>query len=153
MRYSTEEMIGESKPVGQECSYHEHIDVESCKMCRLRAMVRQLLPKEPSHEPWIGVDLDGTLAKYDGWVNELHIGDPVPDMLFRVKKWVADGVRVRIMTARYWHGPRVHEAIQDWCEKHGLPRLEVTCQKDYAMRELWDDRAVQVVPNTGKRVE
>lgn len=24
---------------------------------------------------WIGVDLDGTLARYDGWVDGLHIGD------------------------------------------------------------------------------
>jgi hypothetical protein len=43
--------------------------------------------------------------------------------------------------------------IQDWCEKHIGRRLEVTCQKDFAMIELWDDRCVQVVCNTGKRVD
>lgn len=26
------------------------------------------------HSGWIGVDLDGTLAGYDGWVGPEHIG-------------------------------------------------------------------------------
>lgn len=41
-------------------------------------------------------------------------------------------------------------AIQDHCERHGLPRLPVQCHKDVNMIELWDDRAVQVVANTGR---
>lgn len=32
---------------------------------------------------WIGVDLDGTLAKYDQWRGVQHIGDPVPLMVDR----------------------------------------------------------------------
>jgi hypothetical protein len=32
-------------------------------------------------------------------------------------------------------------------------KLEVTCVKDLGMEQLFDDRAVQVVPNTGKRVD
>jgi hypothetical protein len=39
--------------------------------------------------------------------------------------------------------------IGHWCQKHIGQRLEVTCTKDYGMIELWDDRAVQVVANTG----
>ena len=35
---------------------------------------------------WIGVDLDGTLAMYDGWVGVSHIGEPVPAMLQRVRR-------------------------------------------------------------------
>ena len=27
---------------------------------------------------WIGVDLDGTLARYDGWRGIDHIGEPMP---------------------------------------------------------------------------
>ena len=30
---------------------------------------------------WIGVDLDGTLAYYDGWVSDDHVGDPIEPML------------------------------------------------------------------------
>jgi hypothetical protein len=49
---------------------------------------------------WIGVDLDGTLAHYDGWVNTFHIGDPVPLMAARVRQWLENGEDVRIFTAR-----------------------------------------------------
>lgn len=42
------------------------------------------------------------------------------------------------------------DAIQDWTEKHLGARLTVTCVKDLHMIELWDDRAVQVVVNTGR---
>ena len=53
-----------------------------------------------SSRGWIGVDLDGTLAEYAGWVSEEHIGHPVPMMLERVKAWLAEGKDVRIFTAR-----------------------------------------------------
>lgn len=104
---------------------------------------------------WIGVDLDGTLAEYDGWKGPDHIGAPVPLMVERVKKWLSDGIPVKIFTARVWGEDRdgVATIIQDWCEKHIGQRLEVTCTKDYGMLSLWDDRAIQVIPNTGKRAD
>lgn len=41
--------------------------------------------------------------------------------------------------------------IQDWLENEcGLPRLEVTCKKDFEMIELWDDRCRQIKSNTGE---
>jgi hypothetical protein len=110
------------------------------------------------HKGWIGVDLDGTLAHYDGWKGWNHIGDPVPDMLNRVLKWIAEGRDVRIFTARVSHDgspSRMVEAqhamirVMDWCEQHIGRTLPVTCMKDFAMTELWDDRAVQVQANTG----
>jgi len=111
----------------------------------------------PSPRGWIGVDLDGTLAEYHAWMGgNQHIGDPVPAMLARVKLWVAEGKEVRIFTARVSHptmGKVAARAIGDWCEKHGLPRLPVTNTKDFGMIELWDDRAVQVEINSGKRVD
>ena len=69
----------------------------------------------------------------------------------RVLEWIEKGYTVKILTARASnpkHVPDVHK----WLAKHGFPELEVTNQKDYAMIELWDDRAVQVVANTGKPV-
>lgn len=107
---------------------------------------------------WIGVDLDGTLAKYDGWRGMHHIGDPVGPMFSRVVQWLKEGKEVKIFTARVAvsnEDDRNHiiDAIQNWCVKHGLPKLPVTNEKDFGMVELWDDRAVQVVPNTGKRVD
>lgn len=101
---------------------------------------------------WIGVDLDCTLAYYDGWKGEEHIGDPVPLMLQRVKDWLDKGVTVKIFTARANLGLSQISIIQDWLEtKCGLPRLEVTATKDFNMIELWDDRCVSVLENTGIR--
>lgn len=98
---------------------------------------------------WIGVDLDGTLAFYDSWKGKEHIGEPVPEMLFRVRNWIAQGRLVKIFTARVQE-PENIPYIQAWLEKHGLGELEITNIKDFAMIELWDDRCVQVEPNTGK---
>lgn len=48
---------------------------------------------------WIGVDLDGTLAYYDGRKGAEHIGDPILRMMKIVKDWVDEGVPVKIFTA------------------------------------------------------
>lgn len=107
---------------------------------------------------WIGVDLDGTLAVYDGWRGIDHVGDPVPDMFMRVLKWLSEHKDVRIFTARIAVADEQERSIiigyiHDWCVRHGLPKLPVTNEKDFGMVELWDDRCVQIVPNTGKRAD
>ncbi len=102
-------------------------------------------------EGWIGVDLDGTLAKYDRWRGMDHVGEPIEGMLLRVKEWLSQGYHVKIVTARA-SVPEGIPPVKRWLEQNGLPDLEVTCQKDFHMIELWDDRAVQVVRNTGSPV-
>lgn len=109
---------------------------------------------------WIGVDLDGTLAHYEGWKGPEHIGDPVPMMALRVRSWLADGECVKIFTARVsTTSQNIADAfdakryIQGWLQKHFGQPLDVVCEKDFAMIELWDDRAVQVIPNTGERAD
>ena len=113
-----------------------------------------------SDNTWIGVDLDGTLAYYNTFIDATHIGDPVPLMLERVKQWRREGIEVRIVTARAalqnnpWPEqvrPAI-EAIKAWCVAHVGEELPVTAEKDFAMIELWDDRAVRVGKNTGERV-
>lgn len=105
---------------------------------------------------WIGVDLDGTLAQYDGWKGIEHIGEPVMPMLLRVRQWVSMGKHVKIFTARVsCSDPERTEAITHihrWLEAHGLPRLDVTNVKDFGMIELYDDRCVQVEHNTGRLI-
>ena len=100
---------------------------------------------------WIGVDLDGTLALYEGWKGSEHIGAPIAPMVERIKGWLAAGVEVRIFTARV-AVPEVGivARIEAWCAEHIGQALPVTATKDYGMIELWDDRAVQVIPNTGE---
>lgn len=98
-------------------------------------------------QPWIGVDLDGTLAEYHGWSET--IGKPVPAMMARVYAWLhKPGLTVKIFTARADRPSEVVK-IKAWMEANGLPDLEVTNVKDMFMIELWDDRAIQVIPNTG----
>ena len=112
---------------------------------------------------WIAVDLDGTLAHYDKWVGPEHIGTPIPKMVERVKRWLADGKDVRIFTARAYYDPadlerkleaqRAVAAIEAWCVEQFGRALPVTNTKDYGMVEQWDDRVVQVVKNTGLRAD
>ena len=98
---------------------------------------------------WIGVDLDGTLAHYDGWKGPSHIGTPVPAMLERVHRWLAEGQTVKIFTARCCVPDQI-PPIAAWLEQHGLSGLSITNVKDFGMIELWDDRCVRVIPNTGQ---
>lgn len=113
---------------------------------------------------WIGVDLDGTLVMYKPDYTKpfdpLHVGEPIPKMVEKVKAKLADGYEVRIVTARVsGEGedgrdiPEVVGVIQAWCEHHLGAKLVVTCSKDYHMLELWDDRCKQVIPNTGEFLE
>ncbi len=104
---------------------------------------------------WIGVDFDGTLARYDGWKGVGVIGEPIPLMVERVKKWIDEGKQVKIFTARVAkneiHRNVERKAIEKWLENAGIKKLEVTSEKDHGMTELWDDRAVAVERNTGEK--
>lgn len=106
---------------------------------------------------WIGVDLDGTLAEYGGWKGPYHIGAPVEKMLQRVKRWIAEGRDVRIFTARVSPdnpgAEASRDAIASWCRDYIGCALPVTATKDFGMIELWDDRCVQIIPNTGRRAD
>ena len=101
--------------------------------------------------PWIGVDLDGTLARDLGSTRGDEIGSPIEPMLIRVQKWIAEGRTVKIFTARA-SSPRQVMAIKEWLASCGLPDLEVTNVKDQRMIELWDDRCVQVTTNLGEPI-
>ncbi len=100
-------------------------------------------------EGWIGCDLDGTLAHDTGWKGPDHIGPPIPEMLERVRNWINQGRRVKIFTARATT-PDAIPPIRDWLREQGLPELEITNVKDFECEEIWDDRAVEVVANTGR---
>lgn len=98
---------------------------------------------------WIGVDLDGTLAEYGGFKGPDHIGNPIPQMVKRIKQWVAEGKTVKIFTARACVPDHI-PYVKEWCVKHLGFELEVTNVKDYGMVQLWDDRAVRVMFNAGQ---
>lgn len=98
------------------------------------------------------VDLDGTLAHNDGRdFDPDHIGKPVPGMMRLVRLWLRRGHEVRIFTARAADKKNIPR-IKEWLKEHNLPDLEVTNVKLPDVSEIWDDRAVQVEENTGKKV-
>src|SRR5207247_10917803 len=85
------------------------------------------------------------------------IGRAIPAMVCRVKVWLGLGLEVRILTARA--NPIDHlpgrallakQAVEDWCRIVFGRALPVTHEKDYKMRWLFDDRAIQVEANTGR---
>ena len=97
----------------------------------------------------IYVDLDGTLAVYNGWKGADQIGPPVPAMLERVQNWLRTGKTVKIFTARACIPDQI-PPVQAWLAQHGLHMCEVTCIKGMDGVEFWDDRAVTVEMNTGR---
>ncbi len=107
------------------------------------------------------VDLDGCLALYDGWRGYHHIGEPIPEMVRKVKGWLAYGDTVVIFTARignpvtpdtYINTNEAIRLVQDWTEKHLGQRLKVTNVK--AGFDIgYDDKIHSIVQNTGLTVE
>lgn len=97
----------------------------------------------------IAVDLDSTLAHYDGFKGKDHIGKPIPEMMDRVKKWLSEGQNVVIFTARADRAENI-PPIRAWLKEHLGTELPVTNVKRPTFSEFWDDRAVRVQKNTGK---
>ena len=72
---------------------------------------------------YIAIDLDGTLAQYDGWKGLDHIGDPKPggkEFLEILKKniFIQRPVEIIIYTCRAERG--LHY-VEDWLRTHGIP--------------------------------
>ena len=107
-------------------------------------------------EEWIGFDLDGTLAKYDGWKGIEHIGEPVASMVVIAKMLHRLGKKIKILTARVAPrddgkgGEEAKKYVEAWCKKNLGFVPEITYEKDASMAALFDDRAVAVEQNTGK---
>lgn len=112
------------------------------------------MSRKENEQEWIGVDLDGTLAKYEPGdykkYGSSHVGEPIWPMVENVLRWISEGKRVKIFTARaYEPAPGVIAAIEKWSERTFGVVLPITCIKDYWMTEIYDDRAVTVIRNTG----
>jgi hypothetical protein len=116
------------------------------------------------------VDFDRTLAQYEpGEYEPGKLGAPVPVMVERVKRWLAEGRDVRIFTARAWFDrialvtkqgnrkvvDRAYAVLKDckamdlWCQLHIGRKLPITFEKTPKTDIIFDDRAYHVAPNTG----
>ena len=74
------------------------------------------------YQGWVGVDLDGTLAKSDRVVTLARIGEPIPKMAELVRSIIKSGVRVKIFTARAGDVEQV-QLVKSWLRKIIFPIL------------------------------
>jgi len=115
------------------------------------------MAEEKTEQKWVGFDLDGTLAMYDGWKGDQHIGEPIAEVVSIAKELHSKGQRIKIFTARVAQNSwgkasleQIEGAIWKWCDKHLGFRPEITCEKDRWMLDFYDDRCNQVLKNRGK---
>jgi len=69
-----------------------------------------------SHQKYVCVDLDGTIAHYKGWVSETHFGEPITGVHEALEKIRSGGWKIIIHTTR---GNRT--LIREYLEKHTIP--------------------------------
>lgn len=101
----------------------------------------------------VAVDLDGTLAQYDGWKGVDHIGDPIPGAVDFTKR-LAEFADVLIYTCRcsqeVCRGEALHflqRRVEDWLNKHGFAYHHVyTGQGKPVAAAYIDDRAIYCNP-------
>lgn len=113
-------------------------------------IMREYLNKIQTKDEIIAVDLDGTLAYFDHFRGHDHVGEPIPKMMERVKKWVDEKKHIVIFTARAFFGEEGISPVKLWLKENGLPDFEITNIKHPDMIEIWDDRAIRVEKNTGE---
>lgn len=111
----------------------------------------------------IGCDFDKTMAHYeDGDIDKLgpeHVGEPIPEMVEKIKQALADGAEVYVFTARVNPGDgtfkkalnatKSYVVISEWCQRNIGTVLPITHEKSWRWSEIWDDKAKEVLPNTG----
>ena len=95
---------------------------------------------------WVGFDFDGTISR--NVIKEYtkppySLGEAVPEMIATAKSLLEAGITIKVFTARA-RDPLSIPSIQDWTERHGLGRLEVTDRKDFDLIRFFDDRAIPV---------
>jgi hypothetical protein len=113
----------------------------------------------------IAYDFDKTLSVYEeGDIDKYgpeFVGPPIQRMIDEVRQAIADGHDVYIFTARVNPGDSYEQALNatksylvlaDFCLKQFGTLLPITHEKSRSWKRIVDDRADQVIPNTGVRV-
>lgn len=105
----------------------------------------------------LAIDLDGTLIPYSHEnYHHLYFPDPVPAMAERVVRWIEEGHEVVIFTSRLAFKnidrARFELELAVWSKRHFGKELTATCIKEPSFKEIWDDRAVAVEQDTGRRL-
>lgn len=123
---------------------------------------------------WIGVDFDGVLVEWDPKYLP-DCGPPIVHGITLVRRLKAEGHEIRIFTARIQPSPDEqawwdeanrlgfktvedwvkyqHQLVENFCIKHFGAPFKITACKDWRMITCYDDRCVQMVPNTGESLD
>ena len=120
-------------------------------------MIGLIVETDPNEEAYAAFDLDATLAEYlkeDS--GNTPIGHVVIPMYEKIKWYQAHGIKCKLLTARAGFASEVPK-IEAWLQYNdqffpGLAKLEISNVKSHKMLVLYDDRAVQIIPNTGMMV-
>jgi hypothetical protein len=111
--------------------------------------------------PRVCVDLDGVLARYDGWKGPEHIGPPLPGALEFARK-ISESADIIIFTSRCSDDraaetgrttdpARVRLKIIDWLERNKFPYHDVYTGHGKPVASAYiDDRAVHCSPQTDR---
>lgn len=101
--------------------------------------------RKPGKKPRICVDLDGVLARYEGWAGREAIGDPLPGALEFIQA-LREFAEVIIHTSRADQTAGM-ESVASWLEKHAIPHdaIHTGPGKPKAMAYV-DDRSVACRP-------
>jgi len=73
------------------------------------------LEKSDGHKPTLAVDLDGTLAEYDGWKGEEHFGKPRQGAKDAMQAFKQRGYEIIIFTTR-----GNTELVRQWLNENGI---------------------------------
>jgi len=99
------------------------------------------------------IGLDGVLAYYERWGNEGDIGEPINDMKNKILKWINNGITIKIFTARAYKEESINH-IRKWLLLNGLPpTLEITNIKGTDCDLILDNKAREVIHNTGMIID
>lgn len=104
--------------------------------------------REACRAATIAIDLDGTLAQYDGWRGPLVIGNPIPGATHFVRALREQGWRIVIHSARFAIGPEAAEAVENWLARWGFgPGIELHVGPGKPVAAAYvDDRALYLRP-------
>lgn len=143
----------ESSPVCKQASPIEELCNALDDALKKKEEPKPVESKEVHYPEFYAFDLDGTIAYTDGIHDDFPaVGAPIPEMIKKIKEYLALGRNVKIFTARYARkdeNPSIVPAIEKWCAEHIGQVLDITNIKTPGMKELWDDRAISVKRNGG----
>lgn len=110
--------------------------------------------------PYFWVDLNGTLCHHEKGAlvfdeaGNFLIGKPINKMVRRVRRWLSEGMEVRIMSGSVGLGgdkaASAQKAIREWCREHFGRELKVTATITPRCIGIFNDKAHEVIRNTGR---